>query len=161
MPQTVKGVIAMEQDAPVTTTPADDIEAIRQLKARYFRTLDQKDWSGYRQVFTDDVEIDVTDDAADGCYAGTEIYLPMIESLLGTATTVHRGGQAEITVGGDTASGIWAMDDRIWFPGGATLIGSGWYEETYRRTADGWLIAAMRLRRHRVELDGVVIFPTS
>ena len=66
MPQTVKGVIAMEQDAPVTATPADDIEAIRQLTARYFRTLDQKDWSGYRQVFTDDVEIDVTADAADG-----------------------------------------------------------------------------------------------
>ena len=105
---------------------AADIEAIRQLKARYFRTLDQKDWSGYRQVFTDDVEIDVTDDAADGRYTGTEIYLPMIESLLGTATTVHRGGQAEITVDGDTASGIWAMDDRIWFPGGATLVGSGW-----------------------------------
>ena len=63
------------------------------------------------------------------------------------------------TVDGDTASGIWAMDDRIWFPGGATLIGSGWYEETYRRAADGWLIATMRLRRHRVELDGVVIFP--
>ncbi|MEC7505880.1 MAG: nuclear transport factor 2 family protein, partial [Actinomycetota bacterium] len=51
--------------APVT---AADIEAIRQLKARYFRTLDQKDWSGYRQVFADDVEIDVTDDAADGRY---------------------------------------------------------------------------------------------
>ena len=47
-----------------------------QLKARYFRTLDQKDWSGYRQVFTDDVEIDVNDDAADGRYTGTEIYLP-------------------------------------------------------------------------------------
>ena len=47
------------------------------------------------------------------------------------------------------------------FLGGATLIGSGWYEETYRRAADGWLIATMRLRRHRVELDGVVIFPRS
>ncbi len=137
----------------------DDIEAIRQLKARYFRTLDQKDWSGYRRVFAEDVAIDVTDDAADGRYIGTGIYLPMIESLLGAATTVHRGGQAEIAVDGDAASGIWAMDDRIWFPGGATLIGSGWYEETYRRTSAGWLIATMRLRRHRVELDGVVIFP--
>ena len=90
----------------MTAAPADDIEAIRQLKERYFRALDQKDWSGYRQVFTHDVEIDVTDDAADGRYTGTEVYLPIIESLLGTATTVHRGGQAEITVGGDTASGI-------------------------------------------------------
>ena len=37
-----------------------DIEAIRQLKARYFRTLDQKDWEGYREVFTDDVVVDTS-----------------------------------------------------------------------------------------------------
>lgn len=139
---------------------ADDIEAIKQLKARYFRTLDQKDWAGYRSVFTDDVEIDVTDDAPDGRFTGTDAYLAMLEPMLGPATTVHRGGQPEIVVDGDTASGIWAMDDRIWFPaGGPTLTGTGWYEEAYRRTADGWRIASMRLRRQRVELDGVVIFP--
>ena len=43
-----------------------DIEAIRQLKARYFRTMDQKDWEGYRQVFTVDVAIDTTDDTGPG-----------------------------------------------------------------------------------------------
>jgi hypothetical protein len=32
----------------------DDIEAIEQLEARYFRTLDTKDWSGLRDGFTDD-----------------------------------------------------------------------------------------------------------
>ena len=78
----------------------------------------------------------------------------MIESLLGTATARHRGGQAEITVDSDTTSGIWAMDDRIWFPGQDTLVGSGWYEETYRRTTDGWLIATMRLRGIRSNSTG-------
>ena len=138
---------------------ADDIEAIKQLKARYFRTLDQKDWDGYRTVFTDDVEIDVTDDAPDGRFTGTDAYLTMLEPMLAPAITVHRGGQPEIAVDGDTATGTWAMDDRIWFPDGPTLTGSGWYEETYRRGEAGWRIASMRLRRHRVELDGVVIFP--
>ena len=38
----------------------DDIEAIRRLKARYFRTMDTKDWAAMRQVFTDDVVIDTT-----------------------------------------------------------------------------------------------------
>ena len=33
----------------------DDIEAIKQLKARYFRTMDTKDWAGMREVFADDV----------------------------------------------------------------------------------------------------------
>ncbi len=36
----------------------DDIEAIRRLKAQYFRTMDTKDWEGMRQVFTDDVTVD-------------------------------------------------------------------------------------------------------
>ena len=39
----------------------DDIEAIRRLKARYFRTMDAKDWNGMRQVFADDVMIDTTE----------------------------------------------------------------------------------------------------
>lgn len=136
-----------------------DVEAIRQLKARYFRTLDQKDWDGYRAVFTDDVEIDVSDDAPDARFTGTAEYVDMLIAMLGPATTVHRGTQPEIEIAGDTASGIWAMDDRIWFPGGSVLVGTGWYEETYRRTRDGWRIATMRLRRHRVELDGAVLFP--
>ena len=29
----------------------DDIEAIKQLKARYFRTMDTKDWDGFADVF--------------------------------------------------------------------------------------------------------------
>jgi ketosteroid isomerase-like protein len=38
----------------------DDIEAIHQLKARYFRTMDTKDWDGLAAVFTEDVVIDMT-----------------------------------------------------------------------------------------------------
>jgi SnoaL-like domain len=30
---------------------SDDIEAIRQLKARYFRLMDTKDWDGFRASF--------------------------------------------------------------------------------------------------------------
>ena len=39
---------------------SQDIEAIKRLKARYFRTLDTKDWAAYREVFVDDVVIDTT-----------------------------------------------------------------------------------------------------
>jgi len=46
----------------------DDIEAIKQLKARYFRTMDTKDWDGMRTVFTDDVVMD-TSAAADAVTA--------------------------------------------------------------------------------------------
>jgi SnoaL-like domain len=38
----------------------DDIEAIKQLKARYFRTMDTNDWAGFRGVFTEGVVMDTT-----------------------------------------------------------------------------------------------------
>jgi hypothetical protein len=40
-----------------------------------------------------------------------------------------------------------------------TLWGSGWYEEQYRRVDGKWKIERMRLRRQRLELGGVQIFP--
>ena len=43
----------------------DDIEAIKQLKARYFRTMDTKDWSAMRDQFCDDVVMDSTDSGGD------------------------------------------------------------------------------------------------
>ena len=42
-------------------TPMDDVEAIKQLKARYCRTMDTKDWAGMRRVFADDVVMDTTE----------------------------------------------------------------------------------------------------
>ena len=47
---------------PVVGTVAgvDDVEAIKQLKARYFRAMDTKDWDAMRDVFTDDVVVDTT-----------------------------------------------------------------------------------------------------
>jgi 3-phenylpropionate/cinnamic acid dioxygenase small subunit len=42
------------------TTNADqlmDIEQIKQLKARYFRLLDTKQWEAWGQVFTADCEV--------------------------------------------------------------------------------------------------------
>jgi hypothetical protein len=41
-------------------TESGDIEAIKRLKARYFRLMDTKDWEGLAEVFADDVEIDMT-----------------------------------------------------------------------------------------------------
>ncbi len=145
-------------------TEAHEIEAIKALKARYFRTLDQQDWEAHAEVFTPDVQIDVRDDAgADATYGGTEEYLAMLRPFLEGALTVHHGHTPEIElVDPDTATGIWAMEDHIWFPeatGFGKLWGSGWYEEQYRRGNGEWRIASMRLRRQRVEMGGSQIFP--
>lgn len=138
---------------PVPTHEAD-LEAIRQLKARYFRLMDTKQWDALREVFTTDVRIDTTEDSGT-VIDGVDDYMPFLVAAIGDVTTVHHGHMPEITiVDADTATGIWAMEDELWWPEGSPiqhLHGFGHYHETYRRTADGWRIAEMTLTRlHRI-----------
>ena len=125
----------------------DDIEAIRQLKARYFRTMDTKDWAGMRQVFTDDVVID-TSEAGGERVDGADTFLAYLQEALGGATTVHQGHMPEIELTSETtATGIWALHDIVIFPNGMRLDGFGHYHETYEKTADGWRIKTSTLTR--------------
>ncbi len=141
-----------------------DIEAIRQLKARYFRLMDQKRWNEMKRVFTADVEIRTPDDTGDDTpVKGNDAFVDMLTSMIGEVTTVHHGHMSEISVDGDEASGVWSMEDHLWWPpqyGLGHMWGCGWYEETYRRGDDGdWRIASMCLRRIRVESDSKQLFP--
>ena len=130
----------------------DDIEAIRQLKARYFRTMDTKDWDGMRQVFTDDVLMD-TSEAGGGVVRGADEFITVLRKMLHGAVTVHQGHMPEIQLTSDTtATGIWALNDIVIFPGGTRLDGYGHYHETYERTADGWRIKASKLTRLHADL---------
>jgi len=130
-----------------------DIEQIHQLKARYFRLMDTKDWDGLRDVFTADAVIDTTEDSGT-IIEGVDEYLPFLISQIGDVVTAHHGHMPEITfVDDDTATGIWAMEDELWWPEGSPirhLHGYGHYHETYVRREGQWRIASLRLTRlHR------------
>jgi hypothetical protein len=139
-----------------------DIEAIKQLKARYFRLMDTKDWDGMAQVFIPDVEIDVTEEGS-GTFHSVEVFMPYLQSVIGDAVTVHHGHMPEIELTSPTtASGIWSMEDMLRWPEGgpevgddgplSTLHGYGHYHETYVKTNDGWRIASLRLTRLRRDI---------
>jgi uncharacterized protein (TIGR02246 family) len=130
----------------------DDLEAIRQLKARYFRTMDTKDWDGMRQVFTDDVVMD-TSEAGGGVVTGADEFLAFLRETLADAVTVHQGHMPEIELtSATTATGIWALNDIVIFPNGLRLDGHGHYHETYEKSADGWRISSSKLTRLHVDL---------
>ena len=131
----------------------EDVEAIKQVKARYFRLMDTKDWDGLAGVFTDDVVMDITSEGM-GVVTNVAEYMPFLIGVLGDVTTVHHGHMPEIELTSpDSATGTWAMEDHLWWPEGSPirhLHGYGHYHETYVRTDDGWRIASMRLTRlHR------------
>jgi uncharacterized protein (TIGR02246 family) len=131
----------------------DDIEAIKQLKARYFRTMDTKDWAGMRQVFTDDVVID-TAEAGGSVVTGADDFMTFLQEALGGATTVHQGHMPEIDVTSDaTATGTWALNDIVIWPNGMRLDGYGHYHETYAKGADGWRISSSKLTRLHIDFQ--------
>ena len=131
----------------------EDVEAIKQVKARYFRLMDTKDWDGLAGVFTDDVVMDITSEGM-GVVTNVAEYMPFLIGVLGDVTTVHHGHMPEIELTSpDSATGTWAMEDHLWWPEGSPirhLHGYGHYHETYEKGADGWRIKTMRLTRlHR------------
>ena len=141
---------------PAPTVAADELEAIRALKARYFRLMDTKDWDGLAGVFTDDVEIDMTGEGGRVTRSLAE-FLPYLRHNIETVVTVHHGHMPELALTSPTtATGIWAMEDELWWPEGSPLThlhGFGHYHETYEKTPSGWRIKTMTLTRLHRQID--------
>ena len=129
----------------------DDVEAIRQLKARYFRTMDTKDWAGMRQVFADDVVMD-TSSSGGGLITGADEFMAFLEPTLQDVVTVHHGHMPEIELTSPTtATGIWSMEDMLRWPDGSEMHGYGHYLETYEKVDGEWRIATSTLTRLRTD----------
>ena len=138
------------------------LEEIKQLKARYFRFMDTKDWAGMRTVFTDDVVTDFRNSTEHYderlLMTGADIYLKSLSAVLTGVTTTHHGHTPEIELTSETtAAGIWAMEDMLWVDASQSALpfsfmhGYGHYHETYRRVGGRWQIASTRLSRLKIE----------
>lgn len=68
-----------------------------------------------------------------------------------TARTAHQVYSPEIVVDGDTAQGIWAMQDQLVFENGSSMIGYGHYTETYVKQDGQWRISRSKLTRLLVD----------
>lgn len=130
----------------------DDWLEIHNLKARYCRLLDTKDWEGWGQLFTEDVELDVRGSGGE-IMRGRAAVVESVRGSIGEAKTAHQVHSPEIAIDGDRATAIWAMQDRVVWDGGRGLTGYGHYHERYLRTAEGWRIAEQKLTRLYMDFD--------
>ena len=129
----------------------EDIEAIKQHKGRYCRTLDTKDWAAMRQVFADDVEMDTTASGG-GVVTGADGFMTFLQDAIGDVVTVHQCHTPEIDVtGATTATGVWAMEDMLRWPDGTELHGYGHYHEIYEKAGGDWRIKRSELTRLRMD----------
>ncbi len=133
------------------TTDADAlaaIEQIEQLKARYFRLMDTKQWDAMRAVFAKDAKL--VDEESDSKWRGRDAIVDGIALVLAKARTVHHGHMPEIVLTGpNEARGVWAMNDWVDTPA-FTLDGWGHYHERYVFEDGAWRIADERISRLRV-----------
>jgi uncharacterized protein (TIGR02246 family) len=131
-----------------------DIEQIKQLKARYFRLVDTKQWDGWGKVFASDAVLEIPE--GDLVHRGRAEIVANVSTVMEHLRTVHHGLMPEIEITGpDTARGVWAMSDYVEWPADdgtrVGLRGYGHYVEEYVREDGQWCIARSRLERLRVD----------
>ncbi|HTQ19019.1 nuclear transport factor 2 family protein [Mycobacterium sp.] len=130
------------------------IESIKQLKARYCRYLDTKDWAAWRTIFTDDFVSD-TAEAGGKLIVGADDFVAFTRKNIGrrSQATAHQVHAPEIELtSATTARGVWALQDVVRFGAGVSLVGYGHYHETYEKTDGQWLIKSSKLTRLREDI---------
>jgi hypothetical protein len=121
----------------------DEIEAIKQLKYRYFRCVDQKKLDELEQLLLPECS---------ALYHGGRYGAPdragimvFLRATLGKRSllTMHHGHHPEIEILSDTeATGIWYLHDVVIDQEEKTrLEGNGFYEDRYRKVDGEWKIA--------------------
>jgi SnoaL-like domain len=131
-----------------------EIESIKQLKARYCRYLDTKDWAAWRGIFTDDFVSD-TEGSGGKIITGADEFVAYIRKTLGKPSqpTVHQVHAPEIELTSQTsARGVWALQDVVRLAPGLNLNGYGHYHETYEKVDGQWRIKTSKLTRLRVDI---------
>lgn len=145
------------------------IEEIKQLKARYFRDLDTKNWEGLNSIFAADAVFDlravnsVRSPSTGGfipplggeerIFRGRAAIVAMIRGAVESLITVHHGHLCEIEVLSDeSARGIVPMEDILRLPSGELMLhGFGHYHEEYEKLGGRWLIKMSCLTRLFIE----------
>lgn len=138
----------------VTAASLLAIESIKQLKARYCRYLDTKDWAAWRALFTDDFVSD-TSEAGGKLIAGADAFVAFTRKNIGrpTQATAHQVHAPEIELTSPTtARGVWALQDVVRFGPGVSLVGYGHYHETYEHIDGQWFIKSSKLTRLREDI---------
>jgi hypothetical protein len=132
-----------------------DYKEIIELKARFGRLADAKDWEGFKAVFAEDATFDLGDGRL---MHGGATYAYAVRDMLEGAVSLHRFSMPEITFESPTAAkGIWVLHDYNEWPSDPETgercgyNGHGREYETYRKIDGAWKITSWRLRYDRLD----------
>ena len=141
-----------------------EIEAIKRLKAEYFRCNDEQDWAALVGLFTADAETDMrcAVEPPDPLLIQHDPHAFMANNrrFLNGVKSAHVGTMPRIDILTDvTATGVWSLEDWLWIPDGhfamprGCLHGWGTYHDRYVKAGGRWLFAATRLTRIHIDFQ--------
>ena len=132
-----------------------EIEAIKQLKARYQRAVDTKDWELMAGALAADARAVYSD--GKHSYEGREAILTFLRDGLGNPAvqSMHHAHTPEIEIVDAThARGVWYLEDFVvtaipqeGAPDGTVLHGTGIYHDEYVKHDGAWQIALTGYQR--------------
>lgn len=140
----------------------EEIEAIKRLKYRYLRCLDQKCWDELADCFTPDA----TSAYSGGKYAfeGRDAIMDFLQKAMGSDSFLssHTVHHPEIELTGDTtAVGVWALRDEVIETRANIVIrGAAFYHDEYVKVAGEWKIRATGYQRTYEETFSRGDFPS-
>ena len=119
----------------------EDIEAITQLKYRYWRHLDLKQWDELARTFAPDATVCYSSGKYE--FRGVDSIMKFLSESLGEArgsVTIHHGHHPEIEVLDDTrARGTWALYNYMFNAKENRGIRIGaYYDDTYVKLGGVW-----------------------
>ncbi|WXG42198.1 MAG: nuclear transport factor 2 family protein [Candidatus Freyarchaeum deiterrae] len=118
----------------------EDIEAIKRLRAKYWRCCDRKLWNELEECFTENV---VADYFPNLHFDGRKALMDFLKGSLSPdiMITSHGGHSPEIEIISDTeARGIWVLNDLVILQPGMRMRGYGHYEDEYVKENGQWKI---------------------
>ena len=134
----------------------DDIEAIKQVQARFLRAADTQNGDLVRTTVIDDFYCD-TGSGGRGETRGIENFVARITST--PAIAVHHALMPEIELtSADTATGIWAVHMFAKVADGSVVNGFGYYNNEYVKVGGEWRVSRLILSwLHRETQPGVPV----
>ena len=123
----------------------EDIEAIKKLKAKYWRCVDRKLWDEMNQVFTEEATADYGPKSK---LKGRQAIVQFLKSSLGadSVITSHVGQRPEIELTSEsTATGMWWLNDYIVMQPNTRRRGYAFYEDEYVKEDSQWKMKSTKL----------------
>ena len=119
-----------------------ELEAIKRLKYKYLRCLDEKRWDELAGCFTADATAAYSDGKL--AFTGRDAIMKFLRDALGPASMIssHRVHHPEIDLTSPTtATGTWALEDVvIETKANITIRGAAFYRDQYVKQDGAWLI---------------------